>query len=82
MEVQVLSPPVLILYVSYRVKYQKRIGCFLLSHPLSIGKVKLADEQVDRFSGVTGRGTTKGFPIFPFIDSRVRFPVLPDWLWL
>lgn len=33
-------------------------------------------------SGVTGRGTTKGFPIFPFIDSRVRFPVLPDWLWL
>ena len=56
MEVQVLSPPVLILYVSYRVKYQKRIGCFLLSRPLYKGKVKLADEQVDRSAWYGGNG--------------------------
>ena len=51
MEVQVLSPPILSLYVCYGVTVVKTYRVFLLSHPLSEWKVKSADEQVDRFFG-------------------------------
>jgi hypothetical protein len=70
------------LYVCYRVTVVKTFRVLLSVSPSFGKKVKLADEQVDRFSGVTDRGTVRGLVVFPFINSRVRFPCTPKELWL
>ena len=48
MEVQVLSPPILSLYVCYRVTVAKTFRVLPSVTPSFGKKVKLADEQVDR----------------------------------
>jgi hypothetical protein len=48
MEVQVLPPPVLSLYVCYRVTVDKTFRVLSSVSPSFGKKVKLADEQVDR----------------------------------
>lgn len=64
LEVRVLPSPILSLYVCYRVTVGKTFRVLSSVSPSFGKKVKLADEQVDRLSGVMDRGTIGAFTFF------------------